>query len=338
MVKDSKNQLAEERKEESETLPKSKAGRKKASKADFRLNTRNVFLTYPKCKMTKENALAKLTARLASNYTVVGHELHEDGSDHLHALMQLEKKMDSRNPSFFDLEDEDEDGNALNYHGNYQSARDCADVDTYVKKGGDFVTHGEFLGNTQSEIQKRAAQNKMLLTTSLPKLVDEGQVSLYSYQQIRQAKLLYSLDTMEVPDYMPKECIWIYGKTGIGKSRFVRDNHPGQFHMKMQNKWWDGYTGQSIVLLDDFDLQGQCLGHHLKIWADCYSFNAEVKGSIIKPSYTHFYITSQYLPKDIWCSGPDESKWDYELKEAIERRFKIMTIGSDGKTLIPLEY
>ena len=71
------------------------------------------------------------------------------------------------------------------------------------------------------------------------------------------------------------------------------------------NKWWDGYENHKVILIDDFDLKGECLGHYMKIWADCYSFTAEVKGSTIKPIYDCFFVTSQYLPRDIWCQGND---------------------------------
>lgn len=65
--------------------------------------------------------------------------------------------------------------------------------------------------------------------------------------------------------------------------------------MKPQNKWWDGYDNEPIIVLDDLDHQGgQCLGHYLKIWADKYPFTAEVKGGRVYPEYTHIIVTSNY--------------------------------------------
>ena len=44
------------------------------------------------------------------------------------------------------------------------------------------------------------------------------------------------------------------------------------------NKWWDGYAGEEVVVLDDFDPRhAEHLSYYLKIWADHYAFNAEVK-------------------------------------------------------------
>jgi hypothetical protein len=299
-------------------------------KHKFRLSAKSVFLTYPRCKLTKEKAMEQLKKKKDSTYICVSHEHHKDDGDHLHALVQYAEKFCTTKANFFDLED-DEDANA--YHGNYQGAKDAQNVLDYIKKDKDFIEEGMFLTNSASDVQKRAVLNKMVIDTPLNELVDSGQISLFNYQQLRQAKMLYTLDSLVVPEYMPKTCYWIYGSTGIGKSRWVRSNHPGFFN-KSQNKWWDGYNGEKVVLIDDFDHSGNALGHLLKIWADCYSFSAEIKGGTIKPVIDTFIITSQYTPFGIWCKGDDGKNHDVEMKDAILRRFQIKTIAEDGVTLI----
>lgn len=303
---------------------------KPVRKNKFRLSTKSVFLTYPKCKMTKEKAMSQLKSKKEPSYICVSHEKHEDNTDHLHALIQYAEKMTTYNSNYFDLEDEED---AIAYHGNYQGAKDVRHVEDYIKKDKDFIEFGCLLSNAQSEVQKRAIANKLILDTPLNQLVDSGDISLFSYQQLRQAKMLYTLDSLVVPEYMPKTCYWIYGSTGIGKSRWVRSNYPGFFN-KSQNKWWDGYNGEKVVLIDDFDHSGNALGHLLKIWADCYSFSAEIKGGTIKPVIDTFIITSQYTPHGIWCKGDDSKNHDIEMRDAIKRRFSIKTIDEDGVTLI----
>lgn len=105
--------------------------------------------------------------------------------------------------------------------------------------------------------------------------------------------------------------IWVYGAPGYGKSYYVRERFT-DLYSKPQNKWWDGYTGQAHVLLDDLDKHGACLSHLLKIWLDQYCFEGEIKGGLVKPRYSNFIITSNYLPSELWD--------DPHTIEAISRR------------------
>ena len=73
--------------------------------------------------------------------------------------------------------------------------------------------------------------------------------------------------------------LWIYGPPGTGKSRYARTF--GNIYLKSQNKWWDGYDNQEVIVLDDIDTGGVALGHLLKIWTDRYACAGETKGGTI---------------------------------------------------------
>jgi hypothetical protein len=296
------------------------------NKKSLRLQGKNFFLTYPKCYLTRDIVLSLLLEKLPDIvYVLIALESHKDGTPHIHVYLSVKTKLRSSDNKFFDI---------ATFHGNYQTVRDPDDVIAYVRKSdisplehGEYKSYNKVRGETQSEIakEKRKVQNNLILSTPLQELVLNGDVSIYSVDSLYKSINRYKMETQIVPKYMPKECIWIYGSPGIGKSRYVRDNFDNVF-LKSQNKWWDGYKQQSVVLLDDFDLGGECLGHYLKIWGDCYPFNAEVKGGTCQPVYDKFFITSNYLPNEIFCKGNDCSKWDPTIVEAIGRRFVIMTI------------
>lgn len=74
---------------------------------------------------------------------------------------------------------------------------------------------------------------------------------------------------------------WLWGEPGTGKTTFARTEYgpPNEVFIKSQSKWWDGYTGQSVVVLDDLD--SDCLTHYLKIWADKWACTGEIKGGTV---------------------------------------------------------
>lgn len=50
------------------------------------------------------------------------------------------------------------------------------------------------------------------------------------------------------------EGLWIFGETGTGKSQQAyKDYHPDtHYNLPNDNGWWDGYTGQKIVIINEF--------------------------------------------------------------------------------------
>jgi len=97
----------------------------------------------------------------------------------------------------------------------------------------------------------------------------------------------------------------------------VHEKYP-EHYKKPQDRWWNGYTGQKDVILEDFDKMGTGLSHLLKIWSDRYHCTGETKGGVIALQHERFIITSNYKPEDLWE--------DRTLVEAIRRRFKVIEV------------
>nr|AWK29721.1 replication initiator protein [Ageratum enation virus] len=110
----------------------------------FKINAKNYFLTYPKCSLTKEEALSQLlNLQTPTNkkYIKICRELHEDGSPHLHVLIQFEGKYQCKNQRFFDMVSPNR---SAHFHPNIQRAKSSTDVKSYIDKDGDTLEWGEF--------------------------------------------------------------------------------------------------------------------------------------------------------------------------------------------------
>jgi RNA helicase len=165
-------------------------------------------------------------------------------------------------------------------------------------------------------------QGKRSDLDSLSEAVIEGQ-TLLAVSNLSPATFvcnyrgLANLQSLHTKPYTHHECrgLWIYGPPGTGKSTRARSFCKGEdLYIKAQNKWWDGYAGQSHVLLDDLDLN--CLGHYLKIWADKYACTGEIKCSTVALRHEIFIVTSNFTIQELWGDPP-------KIEAALRRRFKI---------------
>ncbi|ABF71078.2 AC1 [Begomovirus solanumgujaratense] len=110
----------------------------------FKINAKNYFLTYPKCSLTKEEHFPKLLnlqTPTFKKFIRICRELHEDGTPHLHVLIQFEGKFQCKNNRFFDLTSPTR---SAHFHPNIQGAKSSSDVKSYMEKDGDVIDHGVF--------------------------------------------------------------------------------------------------------------------------------------------------------------------------------------------------
>jgi len=192
--------------------------------------------------------------------------------------------------------------------GDSESNREyCSKENDYVEVGLMPMSQkrkGEANAERWSEAKKAAIEGR------LEDVPDDIFVQYYrTLKEIKKDYMMKPLDLEFIENY------WIWGKPGCGKSRSARERFP-EFYPKMMNKWWDGYQGEENVLMDDFELDGKVLGHHLKIWADRYAFIGENKGGAIQIRPRRIIVTSNYSPDMIFGE-------DREMLAAVLRRFNV---------------
>jgi len=102
----------------------------------FRINCKNLFLTYPQCTLTKEELMVNLKLiKHEWSYAIICDEKHADGTPHLHAFLRFKKKVDIRKETYFDFS---------GFHPNIQAAKNSNASINYIKKDGSFIEFGEF--------------------------------------------------------------------------------------------------------------------------------------------------------------------------------------------------
>ncbi|ACQ78166.1 putative Rep protein [Circovirus-like genome CB-A] len=122
---------------------------------------------------------------------------------------------------------------------------------------------------------------------------------------------------------------WVYGPSGTGKSKSVREFFGKSLYVKNQNKWFDGYEGEDFVLIDDVhpNWSGKTI---LKIWSDHYPFSPETKGGHIKMIRPEgIIVTSNYTIEEMYEAEED--------RQPIRRRFKVIK-SEAGYDVIMKEY
>jgi len=196
----------------------------------------------------------------------------------------------------------------------------------YCSKSGNFYQRGTMPANGKRKGEVMKEQWEAAFKAAKRGDLDEVDYSIRFryYGTIKQI----AKDFMDKPADLPAlDNLWIWGPPGVGKSRSARILYP-EAYMKMANKWWDGYQGQTNVILDDLGIVHDKLGHHIKIWADHYAFIGENKGGALFIRPKRIIITSNYSIEHIF-------RGDDSMIGAINRRFKVQFVGTDMDFTVP---
>lgn len=104
---------------------------------------------------------------------------------------------------------------------------------------------------------------------------------------------------------------WVFGGTGAGKTRWAWEKFGDSMYIKPGNsRWFDGYDGEDVILLDDFRKSyfGKGTFEYLLRLIDRYDFYAEVKGGHVPIVASTFVITAPWHPADGSMYGGQNDK------------------------------
>jgi len=114
---------------------------------------------------------------------------------------------------------------------------------------------------------------------------------------------------------------WVlHGPSGTGKSKWVMDHFPDAY-WKDKTKWWDGYTGQETVVIDDYR-PDFCKFHELLNLMDRYPVRIEIKCGSDWLRAKRIIFTSNKSLEEHWASRTSE-----EMKQLTRRITKTVYFG-----------
>jgi len=117
------------------------------------------------------------------------------------------------------------------------------------------------------------------------------------------------------------EVVWIFGKTGKGKSHFVEAMLEGKrYYMKGPGKWWDQYDMEEYLWVDDFRKDYFKFHYLLKV-LDRYKMMCEYKGGYSRIRVRFTYITCPVHPAVLYGNKKDSAK---QLLRRIYEKGRVM--------------
>lgn len=158
-------------------------------------------------------------------------------------------------------------------------------------------------------------------------------------QAIRTAELLYK--------YLEKERTgktsvhWFYGPTGTGKTYRAyqlcdtADEPP--YTAMGSSKWWDGYDGHKIVVIDDMRADFMPFQQLLRLF-DEYPMRVECKGGSRQVLANTFYVTCPFPPSELFGTIPNEDVGQLLRRLTSIVRFAPMGVRVDETPVRPPTY
>lgn len=175
-----------------------------------------------------------------------------------------------------------------------------SDSETYISKEGEVFRSGSRLSKgsgSRSDLEECRA------------LLDSGGIQLVAQECFASFVRYHKgfekyLSLQQISRTWPTEVIVYWGKTGTGKTRKVYDENEN-IYAHTESQWFDGYTGQSVVLFDDFHGGVFKLPYLLKL-LDRYPMLVPVKGGFVSWTPKKLYITSNIDPRSWYMNANTE--------------------------------
>lgn len=231
-------------------------------------------------------------------FLIVGKEVGESGTPHLQGYCELNN---GKSLSAIKKMKGFERAHVEARKGTAEQARD------YCMKDGSY----ESIGTMKTQGKR----------TDLQVVIDGVIAGKEDYEivpELTSIQAVKSIDTVRAKLIKPRDrnekpcCIWLYGDTGCGKSRAVKEVFNDYDDCHFENGFLIGYTGKDVVVFDDY--RGSVPLNILLKMLDYGKCTVNIKGGSCFFSAKVVVFTAPFKPESVYSKVRDEN-----LKQLIRR-------------------
>lgn len=197
----------------------------------------------------------------------------------------------------------------------------------YCKKDGDYVEYGDLGPGQGSRSDLLQIKNEIMNGTKVDQILLEDPELYHKYG--RTFNKIEDLAMRRKWRTEMTQGIWYYGRTGVGKSHTAFENYDPTTHYLYPNDngWWDGYTQQETVIINDF--RGEIPYNMMLQMIDKWPFSVRRRNREPMPFTSKYVIiTSSLHPADIYHNRNDEDK----IEQLLRRLHVIFLDGTRHST------
>lgn len=290
----------------------------------LRLDSKNMYLTYN----DKEEEIIGPTEIIDHFINKLGEEKIQyivcckekaptTGTQHFHVLVCLKDRIFKRNANEL-LKIKEILPHVDKIRNNLRAIRE------YITKGDIYTEFGKAPFRID-KVNEKKEKAKMMMNGNWEELFLNGELGAIDIIRAQKLKTIFEMNRAP-KEYKKKLVVWFHGSTGEGKTKtaleIAKQYYNNDYWMSSDSlKWFDGYKGQKVAIIDDFRKGMLSDWSFLLRLLDGYNLLVQVKGGFTTWSPELIIITSPATAHEAfaWINKEGEEK-EWDKQEQLTRR------------------